>query len=72
DAEPTADPVSQAFLLRREGGKVRFEPRQIDAASGIGVQLVAADADGAGLPDIVSAKKRGTVVFLSAAAAKKK
>ena len=70
DAEPNADPVIQAFLLRREGAKVRFEPRLIDSASGVGVQIVAADADGDGIPDIVSANKRGTFVFLSGAAPK--
>jgi len=66
DAEPNADPVIYAFLVRREpNGGARFEPHLIDHASGVGVQLVMADANGDGRPDIVSANKRGTFVFLS-------
>jgi hypothetical protein len=66
DPEPTAAPVIYAFLLRRDGKNgARFEPKLIDDASGVGVQLVLADANGDGRPDIVSANKRGTFVFLS-------
>jgi hypothetical protein len=66
DAEPNADPVIYAFLLRRGSDRsVRYEPKLIDSASGIGVQLVVADANGDGRPDIVSANKRGTFVFIS-------
>jgi hypothetical protein len=66
DAEPNAAPVIYGFLLRRDGqGGVRWEPRQIDDASGIGVQLVLADANRDGRPDIISANKRGTFLFLS-------
>lgn len=65
DAEPNADPVIYGFLLRRGPGGVAFEPRLIDQASGIGVQLELADINGDGRPDIVSANKRGTFVFLS-------
>jgi hypothetical protein len=58
--------VIYAFLLRRgASGTVRFEPRLIDDASGVGTQLVAADANGDGRPDLISANKRGTFVFLS-------
>gem|GEM_PF-6248321 len=32
------------------------------------MQLVATDADGDGIPDLVSANKRGAFVFLSGAA----
>lgn len=66
DADPNGTPVIYAFLLRRDaGGAVRYEPKQIDDASGIGVQLGVTDANGDGRPDIVSANKRGTFVFIS-------
>lgn len=66
DVDPNGTPVIYAFLLRREAnGTVRFEPKLIDDASGIGVQFVVMDANGDGRPDIVSANKRGTFVFIS-------
>ena len=66
DPEPNAAPVIYAFLLRRGADRsVRFEPKLIDDASGAGVQLVTADVNGDGRPDIISANKRGTFVFLS-------
>jgi hypothetical protein len=66
DPEPNADPVLYAFLLRRgAGGAVSFEPKLIDDASGVGVQLVAADVNGDRRPDFIVGNKRGTFVFLS-------
>ncbi len=50
---------------RAASGEQAFEPKQVDDASGIGVHLVVSDAKGDGRPDIVSANKRGTFVFLS-------
>lgn len=66
DADPNGTPVLYTFLLRRAAdGTTRYEPKQIDDASGIGVQLVVQDINGDGRPDIASANKRGTFVFLS-------
>ena len=66
DVDPAGQPVIYTFLLRRGAdGSVRYEPKQIDNASGVGTQVVVADANGDGRPDIVSANKRGTFVFLS-------
>jgi hypothetical protein len=59
-----------AFLLRRGPDEtVTFVPHLIDDASGVGTQLVVTDANGDGRPDIVTANKRGTHVFLSQPAA---
>ena len=66
DADPGGTPVLYAFLLRRgANGTAKFEPHQIDDASGIGTQVVAEDANGDGRPDIVIGNKRGTFVFIS-------
>ena len=66
DADPNGTPVIYAFLLRRGANHTAtFTPHLIDDASGIGVQLVLADANADGRPDIVSANKRGTFLFLS-------
>jgi hypothetical protein len=49
----------------RSGDKgVDFIPYLIDDASGVGTQVVAADINGDGLPDIVVGNKRGTFVHL--------
>jgi hypothetical protein len=73
DPEPKAAPVIYAFTLRRDGkGGASYQPHLIDNASGIGVQLVLQDVNGDGRPDIISANKRGTFVFLSEKSAAKK
>lgn len=72
DVDAGAEPVLYAFLLRREAnGTAHFEPHLIDRASGVGTQVVTADANGDGRPDIVVGNKRGTFVFLSSPAAKR-
>lgn len=65
DADPLGTPVVYAFLLRREGGQARFEPRLLDDVSGIGTQLVSADANRDGVPDFVIGNKKGTFLLLS-------
>ncbi len=65
DVEPDAAPVVYWFRLEREGGKARFVPRLIDDASGVGVQIRAADVDGDGRPDVLTASKLGTFLFLN-------
>jgi FG-GAP repeat len=42
---------------------VDYLPYLIDAESGVGTQVVAADLSGDGLPDIVVGNKRGAFVF---------
>lgn len=72
DVDPEAAPVIYVFLHRRApDGTVTFQPHLIDNTSGIGVQIVAADVNRDGRPDIVSSNKRGTFVFLSETPAKK-
>jgi hypothetical protein len=69
DIEPMAEPVVYWFRLVREKGKVRYEPHQIDRASGVGVQITTADVDADGRPDVLTASKHGAFVFLNRPAA---
>ena len=68
DIEPMATPVNYAFLLRRdpkaEGGAT-WLPKLIDDASGLGTQVVAIDVNGDQVPDVLTASKLGTFVFLT-------
>ncbi len=64
DIEPSADPVVYWFrLTRSDRGEIRYQPFQIDANSGVGVQVLAADVDGDSRVDVVTASKLGTFVF---------
>lgn len=68
DIEPMATPVNYAFLLRRDAsapGGARFIPQLIDDASGLGTQVVAADVNADGVPDVLTASKLGTFVFIT-------
>ena len=51
-------------LARKPDRSVDFIPYLIDDASGVGVQVVASDINGDGLPDIVVGNKNGTFVHL--------
>lgn len=64
DIEPAAAPVLYWFELTRDaGGAARFVPHLIDDRSGVGVQVIAADIDGDGDQDILTASKLGSFLF---------
>lgn len=68
DIEPMATPVNYAFLLRRDPsvpGGAKFIPQLIDDASGLGTQVVSADVNGDNVPDVLTASKLGTFVFIT-------
>ena len=52
------------FELKRDGGKAKWIPHFIDDASGVGTQVVAADANGDKKPDVIVGNKRGAFVLL--------
>jgi hypothetical protein len=67
---PKGDPGSDqpAYLYWFEGkrasdGVIRFIPHEIDNDSGVGTQFFVGDINGDGLPDIVTANKKGVHVF---------
>ena len=64
DPEPNAPAVLYAFELRREDGRARFTAHLIDDDSGIGTQVVAADMNGDGRPDVVVGNKKGLFIHL--------
>ena len=68
DVEPMATPVNYAFMLRRDpaaAGGVKFVPKLIDDASGLGTQITVADVNGDTVPDVLTASKLGTFVFIT-------
>jgi hypothetical protein len=58
-------PVLYWFELHREGHNVTWIPHMIDNASGVGTQLVAVDVNKDGKPDVLSAQRKGIMVFLN-------
>ncbi len=63
DVEPDAPAVLYWFKLTRgENGAVDWVPYLIDDNSGIGVQVVAGDISGDGIPDVVVGNKQGLFV----------
>ncbi len=68
DIEPMATPVNYAFILRRDKaapGGAKFTPKLIDDASALGTQVTAVDVNGDKVPDVLTASKLGTFVFLT-------
>ncbi len=66
DIEPDAAPVLYWFQCVRDGqGGATFVPHFIDDASGVGVQVTTADVNGDGRPDILTASKLGTFLFVN-------
>ncbi len=65
DAEPGAPAVLYWFQLKRGPNKTaEFIPHKIDDDSGVGTQITAADINGDGKLDIISANKKGLSIFL--------
>ena len=70
DPEPNSPPVVYWFRCTRstdhETGEAtaEFVPHLVNAASGVGVEVTAADVSGDGLPDIVVGNKQGTFVHI--------
>lgn len=52
------------FQLLRDAGGARYVPHLIDAASGVGTQVVVGDVTADGLPDIVVANKKGAFLLV--------
>lgn len=68
DVEPDAPAVLYWFKTVRHPDKtVDFIPYQIDNDSGVGTQVVVADINGDGLPDVIVGNKKGVFVFLQQA-----
>jgi hypothetical protein len=68
DPEANAPAVLYWFELRRDPRQgAQFIPHLIDDNSGVGTQVVAADLNGDGIPDVIVSNKKGTFLFLSQA-----
>jgi hypothetical protein len=65
-AELDAPAVLYWFQLIREPGKSpRYEPHLLDSQAGVGTQVVVADVNEDGLPDILTAARAGAFLFLN-------
>lgn len=58
-------PVLYWFELRRNGKEVSWVPHLIDNNSGVGTQIVAADVNKDGKPDVLTAQRKGIMVFFN-------
>jgi len=64
--ELEAPAVLYWFRLVREPGQApRYEPKLLDSEAGVGTQVVVADVNEDGLPDILTAARAGAFLFLN-------
>jgi hypothetical protein len=65
-AELDAPAVLYWFRLIRESGQPpRYEPHLIDSEAGVGTQVVVADVNDDGLPDVLTTARAGAFLFLN-------
>lgn len=64
DPEPNEPAVLYAFMLSRKDGKAEYTSEIIDDDSGVGCQVMAADINKDGKPDIIVANKKGCFVHV--------
>ena len=65
-SEPGSGWDARLFYLKavkERDGFVNWEPKLIDADSGVGTQFTVTDVDGDGLPDVVTSNKKGVRVL---------
>ena len=65
DIEPGAAPVLSWFQLEQRPDGIHFQPHLLDDWSGVGLQVVAVDGNGDGIPDILTASKLGSMLFVT-------
>ena len=53
------------FQLERFLDGVHFRPHLVDNWSGVGLQVVAGDVTGDGVPDVLTASKLGSTLFVA-------
>lgn len=52
-------------LVRKAGGQVEFVPHLINNYVGLGCQIAAVDVNGDGMPDVLTASRKGVFAFLN-------
>ena len=63
---PSSPAVLYWFELIREPGQpAHYEPHLLDSEAGVGTQVVVADVNDDGLPDILTAARAGAFLFLN-------
>src|SRR5436309_686524 len=66
ESQIDSPPVLYWFkLARKPGGEVQFVPHLINNNSGLGTQIVTADMNGDGTPDVLTTARKGAFIFFN-------